>query len=87
MARFRKFSVVAALILSTMMWGADVAAHQHWDGEPELCEICLLPQAADPAAEPRYADPRPPVHLVGAIRAQSYIPPFTPFYRGRAPPA
>ena len=87
MSRYRGLPLVALLLLSTLWWGSTVAAHQHWDGDAELCEISLLPHAATVAATADCGPAPAPASRALTEKTGSYFPVFLPCYRSRAPPA
>lgn len=91
MTRQRNLSFIGILILTTVLWGTAVSAHQHLDLQHlelkhELCDICLLPHAANTAPE----TVRPSAFIAFQDflqnRDSAHAPQFIPPYQGRAPP-
>jgi hypothetical protein len=81
-----KFGLIGALILTTVLWGTAVAAHQHLEIHQDLCEICLLPHTA--AVAPATLQPLHPGPACQTETSSAPARPTAPFaaYQSRAPP-
>lgn len=83
----RKLSLIAVLLLTTLLWGTGVAIHHHPDAGGQHCQICLLPHTG---STPHLDIPVPARvgtrhEVVITIPSTALI--FTYQYRARGPPA
>lgn len=81
-----RHGLFAVLVVATVLWGCAVAAHHHLDLQQDLCEICLLPHAANAAPAAVEIAANPFRREIAEPRIYPWIAQLTPCYQSRAPP-
>ena len=78
--------LIGILILTTVLWGTAVSAHQHIELQHELCEICLLPQIGDLPATTLALPCKPGAcdYQLYVVEHRDAVPALA--YQSRAPP-
>jgi hypothetical protein len=74
------------LILSTLLWGSAVSAHQHLDLKHDTCDICLLPHAGTAGNNTPEISHRFTPAPAEALLPRLHLPVRNTAYDSRAPP-
>jgi len=79
-------ALFGALLISTLLWGTAVVAHQHIDVDHELCSVCLLPTIGTAATTPLQLNLILPEQSFLQDLQVNHLAALILAYQGRAPP-